>query len=126
VRNDVVVDMSVAEAQLQSLTQTRVDEPLLFTSSGLGDAVVDRPRRALFREWFTPSTDWRERQDSFHRHSWPDRTQLSVCIRRADARTVSCTVIELLSASARLTYYPQAPDEPGPSFLLTIGTQAPG
>lgn len=84
--------------------------PLLFTSSGLGDARVGPPRRALFRRLLTGSNDLPGRQDRFHRHAWPDRPHLSVCMRRPDARTVSHSVIEVGPARARFLYYPDAPD----------------
>jgi hypothetical protein len=94
--------------------------PLLFTSSGLGDALVEGPRRRLF-EQMCKEPAWRpEEQDSFHRHSWPRATQLSVCMRRPDACTVSHTIVELGRDTATLTYLPHAPDEPGPSVALHL------
>src|SRR5262249_42155648 len=36
----------------------RIDRPMFFTSSGLGDAIVAGPRRALFEEMFAPGADW--------------------------------------------------------------------
>lgn len=82
----------------------------LFTSSGLGDALVERPRRELFEQMFTPGGDWVLQQDAFHRHSWPDRKHLSVCMEREDARTVSHTVIEIRPERIAVTYVPDAPD----------------
>src|SRR5262249_22787105 len=69
--------------------------PALFTSSGLGDHLVEGPRRELFEETFSEPGDWLTQQEKFHRHSWPGRTHLSVCMRRADARTVSQTTVEV-------------------------------
>jgi hypothetical protein len=89
--------------------------PLLFTSSGLGDALVEPPRRALFAEMFSAARQAPAVQDAFHRHSWPDRSYLSVCMRRDAARTVSHTVIEIGPEHVSLTYCPRAPDEPGPA-----------
>jgi hypothetical protein len=87
-----------------------VSQPVLFTSSGLGDALVEGPRCQLFEETFAPDGDWVRAQDLFHRHSWPDRSHLSVCMRRADACTVSHTVIDVGPADAALLYYAEAPD----------------
>lgn len=85
--------------------------PILFTSSGLGDGVVDPPRRALFDEFFVPVSNWRERQDAYHRHSWPERRHLSVCMLRPEARTVSLTVVEMDANEVRMDYYGEAPDQ---------------
>ncbi|MEO6435814.1 MAG: NRDE family protein [Tepidisphaeraceae bacterium] len=74
--------------------------PLLFTSSGLGDDLVERPRRALFDEMIRKNAPSPRRQDEFHAHRWPDRPHLSVHMSRADARTVSRTVVEVASSAA--------------------------
>jgi hypothetical protein len=94
--------------------------PLLFTSSGLGDALVDPPRRALFNEVVTENSEWRDKQDAFHRHSWPDRRHLSVCMSRPEARTVSYTVVELEEISVRMIYHPEAPDQPAQPFDMKL------
>lgn len=87
--------------------------PLLFTSSGLGDEVVDGPRRELFEALFAVGPDgWEAAQHAFHRHRWPGREHLSVNMRRDTARTVSHAVIDLDPHAATLTYHPDAPDQP--------------
>ena len=91
--------------------RARVAAPLLFTSSGLGDALVEGPRRRLFEEMLGPGGDIAARQDAFHHHSWPGRTHLSVCMRRDGARTVSHAVLDLNDTAAVLTYHAGAPDE---------------
>jgi hypothetical protein len=68
--------------------------PACFTSSGLGDALV-RPRLGLFDEMVLRHGPSPERQDEFHRHTWPDRPHLSVLMGRSDARTVSITTLEV-------------------------------
>jgi hypothetical protein len=87
-------------------------EPLLFTSSGLGDELVLGPRRRLFDGQFFAAEDLAECQDTFHRHSWPEAPHLSVCMSRPDACTVSLTVVELSTSGGTLTYRPCAPDRP--------------
>ena len=119
-----VLEVSTATSQLQIVQRPISDWPLLFTSSGLGDALVEGPRRNLFRAWFQDVEGWVKKQDSFHRHSWPERPHLSVCMRRKDACTVSYTVIELRPLSAVMTYVPYAPDEIGPSVTLTMNLKA--
>jgi hypothetical protein len=78
--------------------------PLLWTSSGLGDALVDHPRRELFDRMIRIADACPLRQDAFHAHQWPARPQISVMMQRSDARTVSQTVIEVQHHAARLTY----------------------
>jgi uncharacterized protein with NRDE domain len=85
---------------------------MLFTSSGLGDELVEAPRRELFRATFASGANRVAAQDAFHRYHWPDRPHLSVCMRREDARTVSHTVVSITPARATLTYHPDAPDRP--------------
>lgn len=99
---------------LEITVPTPLDHAFMFTSSGLGDAVVDRPRRELFDEMLghVPAQAAIARQDEFHRHHWPGREHESVCMTRPDARTVSYTVVELSNGEVTLTYWPDAPDEP--------------
>ncbi|MDX2197351.1 MAG: NRDE family protein [Phycisphaerae bacterium] len=101
--------------------------PLFITSSGLGDALVEGPRRALFNEWFFAEGESvaggasapaqpramsiTQRQDAFHRHSWPDRTHLSVCMRRDAARTVSFTAVTVSPDVLEFHYHAGPPDE---------------
>jgi len=94
--------------------------PVMFTSSGLGDAVVDSPRRKLFEGWFTSGLDRRQRQDEYHRHTWPDQPELSVCMRRSDARTVSLTIVEIDTREARMIYHAEAPDQPTNAILTSL------
>jgi hypothetical protein len=99
----------------------------MFTSSGLGDALVEAPRRALFDEWFVgvKLENQLERQDAFHRHQWPDRPELSVCMSRIDARTVSYTVVDLEADRATMTYYPDAPDRPVAPVQWSLAAHLP-
>jgi hypothetical protein len=85
--------------------------PLLYTSSGLGDRVVEPPRRELFEEFLNQEGDWSTVQDAFHRHRWPDRPDVSVNMSRESSRTVSYTVVEVARREVRLRYYPDAPDQ---------------
>ena len=104
----------------------RADEVLFFTSSGLGDDVVEPPRRALFEE-FLQRGAWRtpQDQDAFHRHSWPDRTSVSVCMRRDDAHTVSFAVVTVRATEVSLTYHAGPPDETAGVTELSL-PRAPG
>lgn len=91
---------------------------LMFTSSGLGDDIVDTPRRQLFDQMLVhPSA---AAQDAFHRHSWEEQSHLSVCMRRADAMTVSCTIIEISSAVASMHYHAGPPDVAAESSVVSL------
>ena len=72
-------------------TEHAASAALMLTSSGLGDALVEQPRRTLWHslieEWGSP----RSAQAAFHAHRWPTAPHLSVCMEREDARTVSIT-----------------------------------
>lgn len=65
--------------------------PACFVSSGLGDSRV-APRLPLFAEVVGRAAR-PETQDAFHCHVWPERPEISVCMARDDARTVSITAI---------------------------------
>lgn len=99
--------------------------PLLFTSSGLGDDLVQGPRCRLF-ELMVMREGNSDRQDEFHRHSWPQRPELSVCMSRPDARTVSYTVVELTVERATMIYHPDAPDTPVRRVILTLNLHPVG
>lgn len=73
----------------------RLSAPLMFTSSGLGDHLVEAPRRALFQQVMRKDGDPVANQDRFHMHRWRSHPHLSVLMERADARTVSRTVVEV-------------------------------
>ncbi len=107
-------------ARLALIEHGPVDRPMLFTSSGLGDALVESPRRALFDDMVAASDDWPAAQDRFHRHRWPDRPHLSVNMSRDAAHTVSLTVVELRAGAVALTYSAGAPDQPVSPVTLRL------
>lgn len=80
-------------------------QPLMLTSSGLGDHLVEGPRRALFESMAiqTPAG-----QDDFHRHRWEDRSPLSVAMHRREARTVSRTEVRVGAEEISMCYTPVA------------------
>jgi hypothetical protein len=85
-------------------------EDLLFTSSGLGDEVVESPRRSLFSAMFADERQWATAQSNFHRHQWKDRPEISVNMSRADACTVSLTVVDVGLESVSLSYTTGSPN----------------
>jgi uncharacterized protein with NRDE domain len=68
---------------------------MMRTSSSLGDALVQGPRRTLFRRLLHGSAHAVAAQDAFHHHQWPGREHLSVRMERHDASTVSRTIVEV-------------------------------
>src|SRR4051812_47852856 len=50
--------------------------PIMFTSSGLGDDLVEFPRRLLFDQLIRSGSMSPARQDEFHEHQWHDRPHL--------------------------------------------------
>jgi hypothetical protein len=80
--------------------------PVMFTSSSLGDALVEAPRRTLFEQLVLTSDDWLRGQFQFHRHQWTRRPEISIHMAREDAATVSRTTIDVTSRTIDLDYEP--------------------
>lgn len=107
------------------LEHERVGLPVCWGTSGLGDSVV-RARLPLFEKMVSDEPT-AANQDAYHRHAWPGRGDESVMMSRADARTVSITSVETISAGVRMTYT-EIPDEGGvgveslePAEVITLG-----
>lgn len=82
-------------------------QPVMFTSSGLGDHIVRTPRRELFHDWFsTDRNAWPAEQDAYHAHRWSDRPEVSVLMSRPAARTVSRTSLDVTADLASMHYTP--------------------
>jgi hypothetical protein len=101
----VVVARSDGE-RIEVSPAREIDGPVMHTSSGLGDELVQPPRRALFDAIFGTGADVLESQRAFHEHAWPDAGHLSVAMSRPDARTMSRTVIDLHGSRVRLAWTP--------------------
>ena len=111
--------------QVRAVKLNPREDAALFTSSGLGDHLVEPPRRALFAAMMKGEGIHADTQDRFHRHRWADRDYLSVCMRRPDAATVSQTIIELGPEAIDFQYHASAPDEPGADYRTTISLLQP-
>ena len=105
--------------------------PVMLTSSGLGDALVQRPREGLLRDFFpvesVPLEDnHRVRlQDQYHGHWWPHSRHTSVLMTREDARTVSRTTVEVTGSCASLSYHPLGECTPQRAAVSTHRAIAP-
>jgi hypothetical protein len=90
-----------------SIDCSTLTTPLLFTSSSLGDAVVERPRRRLFNLMIRGGeSTWLRAQRAFHRHRWRRCPELSVHMQRKDARTVSRSLIDVRASTIDFRYEP--------------------
>ena len=90
------VAVAVSDGRGLSVSESVLGAPLLFTSSSLGDAAVDWPRRQLFEQLLGGDrTGWFDGQASFHEHRWPERPEISVFMERQDAATVSRSVVDV-------------------------------
>ena len=95
--------------------------PLLYTSSGLGDRLVEGVRRELFADAFAgPPAGWAAAQDRFHRQPLVGREHLGVNMARADARTVSYAVVAVGDDGAEFAYHPDAPDRAADPVTLSL------
>jgi Transport and Golgi organisation 2 len=95
-----------SDGRTLALDTASVSEPIMWTSSSLGDGVVEGPRRALFESKVQrrePSA-WLAAQMRFHAHQWRARPEVSVLMGRADARTVSRTFVRVTSSGMDLRY----------------------
>jgi uncharacterized protein with NRDE domain len=99
--------------------------PAFFTSSGLGDHFVDVPRRDVFRQFLRNGSANRQKQDALHCHCWPDRPELSICMSRSDARTVSYTTLEIRRSQVALHYHADAPGTAAQKWSLSVPRRVP-
>lgn len=107
----VKAGMVTSDGRTLCVQMMDVGRPQMLTSSGLGDAVVDAPRRQLFERLVLRSEGfWPLGQDRFHAHRWPSRPDISVHMERRDARTVSRTTIIVTSRVMTLEYLPLGAD----------------
>ncbi len=81
-------------------------DAVIRTSSGLGDRLVVPARAALFRQFLAATSNKVAAEDLFHLHQWRGREEVSVRMRRADARTVSHTVVEVREHTISVAYRP--------------------
>lgn len=105
----------------QGIVGTPLWSPAMYTSSGLGDHIVEPPRRELFEGWFSDDpAKHPDEQLAFHQHRWDDRPHLSVAMSREDARTVSFTTVEVAPDRVKMRYHPDRPDLPADEVEVTL------
>lgn len=100
--------LSSSRDQVKTLESGPLDRPIMLTSSGLGDDLVQAHRCQLFGQLLaaasTPDHLARQAQDRFHRTAHPDDPSLGVLMHRHDARTVSITTLTLTDTHAEMLY----------------------
>lgn len=106
-----------SDGRLLHSRRQQLHDAVIRTSSGLGDRLVARPRAALFRKFLAATSNKVAAEDLFHLHQWRGREEVSVRMRRADARTVSHTVIEVREHTVSLAYRPA---EAAESVSITV------
>jgi hypothetical protein len=91
-----------------AMVRAALHEPILCTSSSLGDSLVAGPRGALFERLVraAPRARWRRGQHRFHRHWWAAKSELSVLMSRPDACTVSRTTVDVSARAVTMRYEP--------------------
>lgn len=98
-----LVECWLEDGRLRS-RRAYVQDAVMRTSSSLGDARVEPPRRMLFRRFFRGIARAAAAQDAFHDHQWTGREDVSVRMQRTDALTVSRTTLEVSRTFATMMY----------------------
>ena len=114
------VSVQVLDWNGTTLNHTQdADSRLPLVSSSYDQTAASQIRKVAFAALPTPHSvqDLQEYHAS-HGASGPDA--LSVCMSRADARTVSFTHIEVSPSTIKLTYHPAAPCEPANDISLFL------
>jgi hypothetical protein len=83
------------------VTEDPLPRAFMTTSSSRDETRAAFARARLFHELVRHADD--ASQDAFHAHQWTDRTEISVRMDRADARTVSRTVVEVRPGDVVMT-----------------------
>jgi hypothetical protein len=99
------VAIVTSDTRVLSRERVSLSQPVMQTSSSLGDDVVEGPRRKLFDRLFDQDQSaWLHAQRQFHHHQWRARPEISVLMERADASTVSETVIDVRLQTIEVCY----------------------
>jgi hypothetical protein len=88
-------------------TAFRLDRPILFTSSSLGGVQAARLRAPLFESMVVGAPDsWLAGQMRFHEFQFKGNTAFGIRMNRAEARTVSRSIVDIDSTRVRMEYEP--------------------
>lgn len=92
---DAVTTLIFRNTRRRFVLTTHQEPSLMLTSSGLGDALVQGPRQALWNQLQQDHSGPRAAQLPFHAHRWSHAPHLSVLMERPDARSTSITTASL-------------------------------
>jgi hypothetical protein len=120
VSSDQLSQLESDGANILESRSTRDQLPVLLTSSGLGDELVEHPRRELFDQTIRVQPHCAIVQNRFHQHHWHGRGHLSVRMSRADARTVCFTTISLSPDRGTMFHEPYPFD---PAYASTVSLE---
>jgi hypothetical protein len=95
---------------LECAIQLDAEARMPLTSSSLRDPNIPALRRKLFAEMVAQPGDLdTELLHEFHRSHLPERGPSSVCMHRADAATVSLSIVTVTPRSVEFLYHPGPP-----------------
>jgi hypothetical protein len=97
-------------------------------SSGIDEAGAEHSRRSAMRDAACePDADSREWILRLHRSHHPERSAYSICMHRADASTVSLTMIDLTDSRAQMSYAAGSPclDHTPLKISLSVSSATP-
>ena len=96
--------IATSNGRALSVTTNLLREPVMFTSSSLGDRDARRVRQPLFDSLVRRASHPVEGQRQFHDHQWPGCPSFSVRMRRPNARTVSRSIVVVHKRRTSFTY----------------------
>jgi hypothetical protein len=98
-----------------NLTRMTTVRPFFLTTSDLGDAQVEDPRKDLFDALLRKLPNG-QKQDRYHAHQWPSQPHISVNMERADMRTISWNVLTVNAEEASFFHHEGPPHRDGSSL----------
>jgi hypothetical protein len=105
---------------------TRQAPGLVRTSSGFDQAAVEQARGALFQAALGPGGELTEaRLEALHRSHLPERGPLSICMHRAEAVTVSFSLITVTGNNMSFRYVSGSPCVSSQVVEQSIGPRRP-
>jgi uncharacterized protein with NRDE domain len=118
-RNEWIAQFSWDGRRTSIVAPSRLSSATFFTSSALGDALVDPPRRRLFKA-VAGNFSSDIAQDAFHSRRDAKHPELGVNMSRRDAATVSYSVVENARDFLRFSYWPDGPTDGPPATTIEL------
>jgi hypothetical protein len=109
------ISLLQSNGQKMNLTRLTTMRPFFLTTSDLGDAIVEDPRKGLFDALLRKHPSG-PKQDRFHAHQWPSQPHISVCMERTEMRTISWDVLTVNHEEASFFHHEGPPNRDGSSL----------